>query len=87
MKTIAKNRYLDALLKVILLIAVAHDMLFVVRFIQTGDVAIFNIFRILDLQLFFPGIEKGSISNTISMILLISLYVGIFSFFSGKQKR
>ena len=80
------NRYLDALLKLILLSAFTHLGILAVQFVRTGDAEILNYFNILDVDLFFPAIAVGPFSQVVSVLTIVGLYLVIVLFFT-KPKR
>jgi len=82
-----KNRYIDATAKTMLFCASVHMIILFYKTFQTGDINIINLFNILDLELFFPGIDKGEINFLLSGILLFVIYFSAFFFFPSKKKN
>jgi uncharacterized RDD family membrane protein YckC len=81
-----KNRFLDALLKFIIISAVFHIILLIIFSIVTSDIIPLNYFNILELDLFFPNIIKGTLSQALSVVVMIVIYVLIYLFFTKKKK-
>ncbi len=86
MRQIAKNRYLDALLKLVLFSAITHMLILAYKSVSTADPVIMNYFNILDLELFFEGIEKGTLSQILSVVVMLGIYFAIFFLFTRKGK-
>lgn len=82
---ISKNRYLDALLKFILLTAVIHVFLLFIASIINADIIHLNYFNILDVDLFFPGVEIGLLSQILSVVAIIIIYVTIYIYFTKNE--
>lgn len=86
MLKICKNRFLDALCKFVLFSAFLHVIAIVVFFIVKRDVIAFNYFHIISAHLVFPDLIKGWFAQVISLVIMIVLYVIIFSFYTDKEK-
>lgn len=84
MKPIVKNRYLDALLKLMLLSAVLHMVVLAVYFVVYGDASHFNFFKIIALDLFFPELASDFM-HLYSLLIGVWLYVFLFYFFTHKK--
>jgi len=69
---------------VLLFIAVPHFFILVVIVITTGNVEYLNIFNVIGLSYFFPDIGKGIISNALSFIISLSIY--LFFYFKKFKK-
>lgn len=69
-----KKRFLSALYKIIILCASAHLLILGCLALIRHNPTYINIFSILSLQEFFPGIEKGGISFAISVVLMLTTY-------------
>lgn len=80
MMKIAKNRYLDALLKLILLSAIVHLVLLAILVFINKDITILNYFNVIDLDLFFPNIAHGILSQVLSAAAMAVLYLILFRF-------
>jgi hypothetical protein len=81
---IVKNRFVDALLKLILLSAIFHMALLILFSIVNLDLVILNYFNILDIDLLFPNIIEGVLSQLLSIAMVIIIYSLIFVFFTKK---
>ncbi len=56
--------------------------------IRIGSFRLFNLFDILDLDLFFPDIASGDLSFALSAVLSLALFVAIFLFAAkGRARR
>lgn len=82
-----KNKYIDAIAKTMLFSAAVHMTILFYKTILTGDMNILNLFNILDLELFFPGIEKGEMNFLFSGVLFFVIYFSMFVFFPPKKKN
>lgn len=85
--TISKNRYLDAFLKFVLLTAIIHMFLLFAAAAINADIVYLNYFNILDMDLFFPGVEYGLLSQVLSVAAMVVLYAIIYLYFTGKTKQ
>ncbi len=81
---IAKNRAVDALLKFMLCCAIFHIILLMAMVIIKGDVSYLNLFDILELDLLFPSIAQGAISQVLSLVSIAAIYLVIYFFFTKK---
>lgn len=84
MNPIVKNRYLDALLKLMLLSAILHMAVLVVYFIIYRDISRFNFFKIIDIDLFVPELVSNNM-YPYSFFITVWLYVFLFYFFTHKK--
>ena len=82
-----KNRYIDAIAKTMLLSASVHMLILFYKTILTGNIDILNLFKILNLELFFPGIDKGQTNFSWSIVFFVVLYSSIFLLFTHKKKN
>ena len=82
MFNIAKNRFLDALLKLMLLSAIVHAVLVVIFSFLTKDLEFLNYFYIIGLNLFFPNISMGITGQILSAATVVAFYTAIFLFFT-----
>lgn len=85
MNSIVKNRYFDALLKLMLLSAVLHMFTLFVYFLIHLDASRFNFFKIINIDLFFPELITNQYTNMYSIILGIFLYICLYYFFTKKK--
>jgi len=86
MKQIQKNKYIDALKKLILFSAISHIILLILYSIINLTIIPLNYFNILDLDLFFPNIINGHLSQILSLIIIAIIYWIIYFFSSKKIK-
>ena len=84
---ISKNRCIDALLKFILFSAFVHIFLIIVFFVTNLDITLLNYFNILDIDLFFPNIASGFLSQILSILVMIFIYILIFLFFTKDSSK
>jgi hypothetical protein len=68
---IVKNRYLNALLLLMLFSAILHMTVLVIRFAGSGNWNLLNFFTIVGLQPFLPAFWSG---NTVSVLAVLALY-------------
>ena len=86
MKQSLLMRILKALGYFMLLSAILHIIIILVHSIMNGDMHLFNYFDVLDLDLFFPNIAKGSLSFTLSTIISLGQIL-LFFIILGKKKK
>ncbi len=67
--------------------AIIHLTLILVHSIRIGSFRLFNLFDILDLDLFFPHIATGNLSFVLSAIISALLFVAIFLFAAKRRVR
>lgn len=87
MKSIVKNPYLDALLKLMLLSAVIHILVLAIYSISHGNVSHLNFFKIINIDLFFPEIVNMDCYGLYSFVITIWLYISIYYFYNLKKKK
>jgi hypothetical protein len=75
MNQISKNRYLDAALKTLLVLAVIHFILLITYSVTTVSFSELNLFNIIELYLFLPNISKGLVSGIASAIIVVGMYL------------
>lgn len=80
-----KNRLIEAFSRLIIFSAIVH--LFVLGFytVLNLDITRINYFSILDLDLFFPGINKSLGAQIFSIIVVVVIYL-IFYFIPKSSK-
>lgn len=66
--------------------AIIHLSLIFVHSLMTGSFALFNLFDILDLDLFFPKIAQGTTSFVISACVSVALLSTIFFLIPSRKK-
>ena len=79
MTALRKNRILQAFFKLMLISAGLHITILLIHFFFTGDISLFNFFRIIELDLFFPHLMAGSLGDYFSSFAVGAIY--LFSFF------
>jgi dolichyl-phosphate-mannose--protein O-mannosyl transferase len=82
---ITGNRFIDALLKMLLLAAVIHTVILVIRAIQEKTMVHLNFFRILSLDSFFPVLTRHLVFDILSIVIMATSYVVIFFYFTRKK--
>lgn len=82
-----KNKYIDAITKTMLFSAAVHMLILFYKTLQTGSIDILNLFNILDLELFFPGIDRGQTNFIWSSVFFLIIYLSAFIFFPPKRKN
>jgi len=82
MRSFSKNKYLDALIKTILVSALFHLTLLVIFSIKTNNIEVLNIFNIIGLGLFLDWLNKGIDLLIYSFIFIGLIYLSILIFFS-----
>lgn len=87
MKTISNNRYLDALLKLLLGAAIVHIVILITAVILFHDLLIVNIVNVLGFDWFFPQFGSTGINNYLSVFIWIIIYLVIFFFFTNKIRK
>jgi len=83
---LSKNRYIDAALKLVLVSGIMHAFLLLIFSIAKLNAAYLNYFNILDVDLFFPSIAKGALSQILSIISIITAYLIIYLYFTKKNQ-
>ena len=82
-----KNRYINILKKFILLSAGLHIFIIIYFSIIKGDITYLNYFKILELNLFFPHIMEGFLSQLLSALTIISVLSILYIRFSPKINK
>ncbi|MBI2049993.1 MAG: hypothetical protein HYT35_00865 [Candidatus Staskawiczbacteria bacterium] len=72
---IVRNKYLNALLVLMLFSAVVHMLVVFYSAIAFKDFYIINYFNILDVDLFYPGAFDSFAGNVFSIFFVITAYV------------
>ncbi len=80
------NKYIVALKNVMLFSAIIHMIMIAIYSIVKMNTSKFNFFDILDLDLFFPNIIKGNLSQIFSIIAFVIVYC-IFYFINMEKKK
>ena len=85
MNSITHNRYLDALLKLVLFSAIFHMMLLIIYSLLHADGSLLNYFSIVDITLYIPSIPHEGLMNLSSLATVIGLYILIYFFLTHKN--
>lgn len=78
MKKKVDNNYIKAVIGAVLLSALTHTALLIIFVLINKDITALNIFKILDLDLFFPQIAIGVPNFIWSYLFLGGEYLVIF---------
>mgnify|MGYP001447738129 CR=1 FL=1 len=78
------KRLVNALFRTMIFFAGTHLLILTYLAITTGNLTYVNLFAILDLQEFFPGIEVGIVSGFISSLVGIIVF---FIYFGRPKKK
>jgi len=81
---ISKNRYFDALLKLLLFSAAVHMVILIGYAFITGNFGVLNFFNILDIEFIIPEIIEGTAMNVVAFIAAVSAYIAILFFYTKK---
>jgi len=74
---IVKNRYLNALLILMLFSAILHTVLLLFLILKTRDLYVINYFNILDIDSFYPNIFNSFLGNALSIVFTVVIYLVI----------
>ncbi|OGZ68968.1 MAG: hypothetical protein A3D44_00175 [Candidatus Staskawiczbacteria bacterium RIFCSPHIGHO2_02_FULL_42_22] len=77
---IVNNKYINALLLLLLFSAVAHVAILLYAFLMSGDFSLINYFNILDLAYLFDNFFNGVTNDIFATIFVVVLYVIILKF-------
>jgi len=80
-----KKRLFQALKSLILFSAIFHLSILTFLTITKLDLIYLNYFNILDLDVFFPEISKGAVSQLLSLLLALIVYTFIYFKFTKKN--
>jgi len=70
-----KTKYIKALKKTILFYAISHLIILLGYSVYTNNFKLLNLFNILDLELLFPNILNGFMSDIFSVLILVIIYI------------
>ena len=76
------NKALDAVAKTILLFGFLHILVLLIAFLKTGDISIFSIARILEINRILPIDVSGATHDVISFLFVALVYGIVYSRFS-----
>jgi hypothetical protein len=79
------RRILHSIKVVVLFSAATHLTLLAVYAVMTQSILPLNYFNIIDLDLFFPEIIEGTMSQILSFVLTALLLIGAYLFFTKKE--
>ena len=85
MKTIVKNKYLDALFKLMIFSSIIHVSIVTVYSLLSWDITELNFFKIVGLDFVFPSLVDNE--NTFLFSFLITLVLYLFFFFNSKSSN
>ena len=85
MRSLFSNRYLDAFAKSIVVFGILHIIILIILAIRDG-LHTLNIFAILGLHLFIPGLGEGLASFILSYCLALGVYGFVFLFMTDETK-
>ncbi len=74
---IVKNRYLNALLILLLFSAILHAVLLLFLVLKTKDLYVINYFNILGVGYFYPNIFNSFLGNAFSIVSIVVIYLVI----------
>lgn len=77
-------KLLKALFKMFAFFAAIHVTILLFLVLITGKIEFLNVFTIIGLNHFFPGIDKGSLSQILSVIIITTVY--LFFYFKKFKK-
>lgn len=80
------NKYIIALKNVMLFSAIVHMIMIAIYSIVKLNTVKFNFFDILDLDLFFPNMIKGNLSQVFSIIAFVIVYC-LFLFIKKEKSK
>jgi len=75
MKKIVKNKYLDSLLKLMLLSAIIHVVILLIYSITNLNSDKLNFFNIVGIDLLIPALGSGTLNLFIGIIVMLALYI------------
>ncbi len=81
-----QTRLTHAIAYVIFCSAVVHLAILAIEAIATKNIVLVNYFNILDLEYFFPGIDQGTTSQSISAALMLGFIAIAYGCFARKEK-
>ncbi len=87
MKHFFSSRILRSFAVLLLLSAAIHLLLLAIHSLATFNLRAFNLFDILDLDLFFPDIAKGAASFMLSTVVTLAVLMIIYRFTPKSAKR
>lgn len=80
------NRYIKALTGLVLLSASIHIVILVIYSITNWDIRYLNYFNIIDVDLFIPEVVDGLLSQILSMVTIVVIFIVIYAGLKKKKK-
>ncbi len=80
------NRYIKALAGLVLLSASIHIAILVIYSIINLDIRYLNYFNIIDIDLFLPEVADGLLSQILSIITIMVVFIVIYASLTKKKK-
>ncbi len=77
---IADNKYVNALLVLMLFSAIVHMIILFVVAIASRDMYVLNYFNILDVDLFHASIFSSGAGNLFALVAVVGIYLGLLKF-------
>ncbi|OGZ65425.1 MAG: hypothetical protein A3C50_03740 [Candidatus Staskawiczbacteria bacterium RIFCSPHIGHO2_02_FULL_43_16] len=77
---IVDNKYLNALLLLMLFSAMVHMLILFVFAVISKDVYVLNYFNILDIELLYPNVFNSALGNGVSVFCVVILYLVILKY-------
>ena len=84
---LVKNRYIDALLKLMLLSAIIHMIVLAWYSVVYNDFTLFNFFTIVGIDLLFPQIVTSDCQYVYSFAIVLCMYAVLFYLLNRKSKK
>lgn len=72
---IVQNKYVNALLLLMLGSAIIHMVILVLVAAKTGNLYLLNYFNILDIDLLFAAAFNTAVGNVLAMAVAVAMYV------------
>lgn len=69
-----KSRIFNAVRNTVFTFAILHLLLLAISMVQKGNIASANVFTIIDLDLFVPGVAGGGMPLLLSYALVLLIY-------------
>jgi hypothetical protein len=84
-KPFVKNRVFDACAKTIIACALIHVFFMALYALVTWEFSIFNGFKILGIDLFYPKLDLGIINFILGSLLLAAIFGVVYKFFTESK--
>ncbi|HLE91928.1 MAG TPA: hypothetical protein VI753_12320 [Anaerolineales bacterium] len=86
MRTLFSNRYLDAFAKSIFLFGMIHIIILIILAFRDGQ-GVLNIFAILGIHSFVPGLGDGLASFILSYCVALAVYSLVFLYLTNGTRE